>query len=249
MVPAKMGMREIMRVKISVLTGAGIGAESGLPTFRDKGEGLWAKFNPMELATPAAFKSQPEKVHEFYNLRRHLLQKVKANAAHFSLVKLAEKLLKQGGELKIITQNVDDLHERAGSRHVLHIHGELMQAKCVGCDHVVVWTADLGLRDRCPACGETGKLRPNVVWFGEMPQGMDEAREVVIQSDLFVAIGTSGAVYPAAGLVELAANHGVRTCELNLAPSENCYAFDEARYGLATEIVPAWAEELGRACP
>jgi NAD-dependent deacetylase len=231
-------------VKVSVLTGAGISAESGLPTFRGKGEGLWAKFNPMELATPAAFKAQPEKVHEFYNLRRRLLQEVKANAAHFSLVKLAEKLSRKGGELKIITQNVDDLHERAGSRHVLHIHGELMQVKCIACDRVVVWTADLGLRERCPTCGEVGKLRPNVVWFGEMPYGMDEAMEAVTQSDLFVAIGTSGAVYPAAGLVELAASHGARTCELNLAPSENYYVFDEAHYGLATEIVPAWVDAL-----
>lgn len=231
-------------MKVSVLTGAGISAESGLPTFRDKGEGLWAKFNPMELATPAAFKTQPEKVYEFYNLRRRLLQEVKANAAHFALVRLAEKLERNGGELKIITQNVDDLHERAGSRNVLHIHGELMQVKCVACDQVVVWTADLGLRDRCTACGEVGRLRPNVVWFGEMPYGMDEASEAVAQSDLFVAIGTSGAVYPAAGLVQLAASHGVRTCELNLAPSENYDTFDDARYGPATQIVPAWVDAL-----
>lgn len=231
-------------MKVSVLTGAGISAESGLPTFRDKGEGLWAKFNPMELATPAAFKAQPEKVHEFYNLRRRLLQEVKANAAHLALVRLAKKLARKGGELNIITQNVDDLHERAGSRDVLHIHGELMQVKCVACDHVVVWTADLGLGDRCPACGDVGGLRPNVVWFGEMPYGMEEAYDAVKRSDLFVAIGTSGAVYPAAGLVELAASHGVRTCELNLAPSDNYHAFDEARYGLATEIVPAWVDAL-----
>lgn len=231
-------------MKVSVLTGAGISAESGLPTFRDKGEGLWAKFNPMELATPAAFKTQPEKVHEFYNLRRRLLQEVKPNAAHFALVRLAEKLARSGGELNIITQNVDDLHERAGSKNVLHIHGELMQVKCVVCDQAVVWTADLGLRDRCGACGEVGSLRPNVVWFGEMPFGMDEASDAVTQSDLFVAIGTSGAVYPAAGLVQLAARHGVRTCELNLAPSENYEAFDDAHYGPATEIVPAWADAL-----
>jgi len=231
-------------VKVSVLTGAGISAESGLLTFRGEGESLWAKFNPMELATPAAFKAQPEKVHEFYNLRRRLLHEVKANAAHFALVRLAEKLARKGGELNIITQNVDDLHERAGSSHVLHIHGELMQVKCIACDLVVVWTADLGVKDRCPACGEVGRLRPNVVWFGEMPYGLDEASDAVTRSDLFVAIGTSSTVYPAAGLVELAASHGVRTYELNLAPSENYCVFDEARYGLATEIVPAWVDAL-----
>lgn len=232
-------------MKISVLTGAGISAESGLPTFRDKGVGLWAKFDPMELATPAAFKRQPERVHEFYNLRRRMLQEVEPNAAHFALVRLAEKLAKAGGELTIITQNVDDLHERAGSSHVIHIHGELMQVKCMACDRVAVWAADLGREDVCPACGGMGGLRPNVVWFGEMPYRMDEASGIVARSDMFVAIGTSGAVYPAAGLVELAADHGVRTCELNLAPSDNCNAFDEARYGPATEIVPAWVDAIG----
>lgn len=231
-------------MKISILTGAGISAESGLPTFRDRGEGLWAKFDPMKLATPAAFKAQPEKVYEFYNLRRRQLREVNPNAAHVALARLTEGLTATGGELNIITQNVDDLHERAGSTNVLHIHGELMQVKCIACDHVSGWAAALGREDVCPACRKVDCLRPNVVWFGEVPYRMDEASDIVARSDLFVAIGTSGSVYPAAGLVKLAASRGVRTCELNLAPSENYSVFDETRYGPASEIVPAWADEV-----
>ena len=226
-----------------VLTGAGVSAESGLPTFRDQG-GLWARFDPSELATPGAFARDPGRVQAFYNARRDAALAASPNAAHLALARLQAELAARGGGLTLVTQNVDDLHERAGSARVLHMHGELLKARCTGCDAVVGWRTDLGATDPCPACARTGTLRPHVVWFGEMPLHLAEIEDALAAADLFAAIGTSGAVYPAAGFVGMARAHGVRTCELNLEPSDTSNQFQERRYGLATAVVPAWVDEV-----
>jgi NAD-dependent deacetylase len=230
---------------IFVLTGAGISAESGLGTFRDKqGEGIWAKFDPMKLATPEAFARDPEAVLAFYDLRRRNLLSAKPNAAHFALARLEAALAERGGSLALVTQNIDDLHERAGSRRVIHMHGELLKARCGRCDAVRAWGDDLTVSRACPDCGRAGALRPHVVWFGEMPLDMDLIDRALRKADLFVAIGTSGAVYPAAGFVAEARAYGLRTCEINLEAADNADLFDEQRLGPASEAVPAWVEEV-----
>jgi NAD-dependent deacetylase len=231
--------------QIFVLTGAGVSAESGLGTFRDK-DGLWAKFNPYELAMPEAFARDPAKVHAFYNLRRKNLLDAAPNAAHAALARLQRGLTERGGVLTLVTQNVDDLHERGGSTDVIHMHGELLKARCTSCRRVAAWRDDLAASTSCPTCGVTGGMRPHIVWFGEVPLGMHVIEERLSAADLFVAIGTSGAVYPAAGFVELASAHGARTLELNLEPSDGAQLFDEGRYGPASEIVPAWVEDVLR---
>src|SRR5271167_906489 len=195
--------------KVFVLTGAGISAESGLGTFRDKnGEGIWAKFDPMKLATPEAFARDPETVLNFYDLRRRNLLNAKPNAAHFALARLEDALAKRGESLTLVTQNIDDLHERAGSASVIHMHGELLKARCGRCEAVRPWLDDLTISDVCPNCRDAGALRPHVVWFGEMLLDMDLIDRALRESDLFVAIGTSGAVYPAAGFVAEARAYG-----------------------------------------
>jgi NAD-dependent deacetylase len=230
---------------IFLLTGAGISAESGLGTFRDKrGEGIWARFDPMKLATPEAFARDPETVLAFYDLRRRNLHDAKPNAAHFALARLENALAKRGETLTLVTQNIDDLHERAGSASVIHMHGELLKARCGRCDAVRPWLDDLSPSYVCPDCGRVGALRPHVVWFGEMPLAMDDIDRALHRADLFVAIGTSGAVYPAAGFVAEARACGLRTCEINLDAADNADLFDEQRLGPASETVPAWVEEL-----
>jgi NAD-dependent deacetylase len=230
---------------IFVLTGAGISAESGLGTFRDKkGEGIWARFDPMKLATPEAFARDPATVLAFYDARRRNLLGAQPNAAHVALARLESALARIGGSLALVTQNIDNLHERAGSRRVIHMHGELLKARCLVCDAARPWFGDLGVADICQDCGRAGGLRPDVVWFGEMPLHMDAIDRALAASDLFVAVGTSGAVYPAAGFVAEARALGLRTCELNLEPADNADCFDEGRYGPATEIVPALVDEL-----
>jgi|SRR5579863_148489 len=232
-------------MNIFVLTGAGVSAESGLGTFRDKdGSGIWARFDPMKLATPEAFAKNPEDVHAFYNARRQNLIKAAPNAAHEALARLEAELTTRGGALTLVTQNIDDLHERAGSKSVIHMHGELLKARCALCDDVTAWRGDLGRSTECLACRRAGQMRPHVVWFGEMPLAMDEIAESIARADLFVAIGTSGAVYPAAGFVAAARRSGVATCEINLEPSDNAEWFDAARYGRASVEVPAWVEEV-----
>ena len=234
-------------MNIFILTGAGISAESGLGTFRDKaGTGIWARFDPMRLATPQAFASNPEEVHAFYNARRRNLLKAQPNPAHVALAKLEAGLAEGEGRLFLCTQNIDDLHERAGSPQVTHMHGELLKARCTACVRVTPWREDLSVTDACPACGRSGVLRPDVVWFGEMPMHMDLISDALAKADLFVAIGTSGAVYPAAGFVREARAAGVRTCEINLDPSDTARTFDERRYGRASELVPAWVDEVLR---
>jgi NAD-dependent deacetylase len=230
-------------MRIFVLTGAGISAESGLGTFRDKG-GLWARFDPMKLATPEAFAATPDKVHEFYNMRRANLVASEPNEAHAALARLERELAARGGELFLCTQNIDDLHERAGSSQVHHMHGELLKIRCTSCETVHEWREDLGRSHACAACGAKATLRPHIVWFGEIPMGLDEIFEALEGCDLFVAIGTSGSVYPAAGFVSQARSLGLRTCEINLEPSDNARVFDERHYGPASEAVPAWVSRV-----
>ncbi len=230
---------------IFVLTGAGVSAESGLGTFRDKnGQGIWARFDPMKLATPEAFARNPGEVLAFYDMRRRNLLKAEPNPAHFALARLEGALSERGGSLTLVTQNIDNLHERAGSRRVIHMHGELLKARCGLCDLVLPWLGELAVSEACPDCGRAGSLRPHVVWFGEMPLHMDEIDRALAGADLFVAIGTSGAVYPAAGFVAEARALGIRTCEINLEAADNADLFDERRYGAASATAPAWVEEL-----
>jgi NAD-dependent deacetylase len=226
-------------VKVVVLTGAGISAESGVPTFRDA-DGLWEGHRVEDVATPEAYDAQPGVVHRFYDARRAALAAVAPNPAHHALARLEEHL---GDDLLVVTQNIDDLHERAGSTRVRHMHGELLSALCRGCRRRTPWTGDLGDFPPCPGCG-VSELRPDVVWFGEVPYGMPQIMAAVAAADLFVSIGTSGAVYPAAGFVEVAADHGARTLELNLLPSEGSHHFDESRQGRAGQLVPAWVYSL-----
>lgn len=232
-------------MNLFVLTGAGISAESGLGTFRDPG-GLWRRFDPMRLATPEAFAAEPEEVHAFYNLRRQGVRGAAPNAAHAALVRLEAGLSARGGHLFLCTQNVDDLHERAGARAVTHMHGELMRARCTACGEGRPWTEDLSVETACPACGRRGGMRPDVVWFGEVPLHLDAIAEALDAADLFVAIGTSGAVYPAAGFVARARDAGISTHEINLAPSDTAGLFDAATYGPATQAVPAFVDGLLR---
>jgi NAD-dependent protein deacetylase/lipoamidase len=239
------GARTLRMLKnIFVLTGAGVSAESGLGTFRDKQDGIWARFDPMKLATPEAFARDPETVLAFYDIRRRNLINAKPNAAHVALARLESALAERGGHVTLVTQNIDDLHERAGSRRVIHMHGELLKARCEHCDAVRLWRGDLSPSDLCPDCSRAGRLRPHVVWFGEMPLHMDAIDRALRRADLFVAIGTSGAVYPAAGFVADARGYGVRTCEMNLEAADNADLFGEARYGPASETAPAWVEEV-----
>lgn len=225
---------------IVILTGAGLSAESGVPTFRDAG-GIWARYDYREVATPEGFARDPARVHEFYNLRRQAHAGIRHNAAHAALARLERE---HAGEVWIVTQNVDALHEEAGSRNLIHMHGELFRALCGACRKTVPWHGDLSTETRCPACGSAGAMRPDVVWFGEMPYEMDRIAGLLAACDLFLSIGTSGNVYPAAGFVAEARAAGAHTVELNLEPSEGRSLFAEAVYGRATEVVPAYVETL-----
>lgn len=224
---------------IVILTGAGVSAESGIDTFRTAG-GLWERYKPEDVATPEAFARDPDLVLGFYDMRRAAIQEKQPNAAHFALGRLDAEW---DGELLIVTQNIDDLHERGGAKRMLHMHGQHLNAWCSACDVRSPWTGALAERPPCPACG-TSALRPDVVWFGEMPYRMDEIHAALRKADLFVSIGTSGAVYPAAGFVRGARDLGARTLELNLEPSQGSRWFHECRYGSATEVVPEWVEEM-----
>jgi NAD-dependent deacetylase len=224
---------------IVILTGAGISAESGLRTFRAD-DGLWEDHRVEDVATPAAFRRDPELVQRFYDERRRNIMSAKPNAAHAALARLDREWT---GDLLIVTQNIDDLHERAGAERVLHMHGEGLSAWCLACDARHRWTGTLLGEPPCPACGEP-MLRPDIVWFGEMPYEMDRIFGALAHVDLFVSIGTSGAVYPAAGFVQQAKTHGARTLELNLERSQGSLWFDETRLGPASELVPVWVEEV-----
>jgi NAD-dependent deacetylase len=225
---------------IVVLTGAGISAESGLRTFR-AADGLWEDHRIEDVATPDGFRRDPALVHRFYNERRARLAEVAPNAAHKALATL-DKMWP--GELLIVTQNVDDLHERAGARRLHHMHGELQSIWCLLCNRRAAWTDPIGAETACPQCREVGAVRPDIVWFGEMPYDMERIETALMDCDLFVSIGTSGAVYPAAGFVQTAKYVGAKTLEINLEPSQGSLFFDERRYGRASELVPAWVDEL-----
>lgn len=229
-------------LNVVVLTGAGVSADSGVDTFRDQ-NGVWQKNDPMKVATPEGFAEDPGRVHAFYNARRAQLPTVKPNAAHHALARLEKALAAAGGSVTLVTQNVDDLHARAGSQRILAIHGHLDRAQCTTCGAVMAWLEDLSTETPCPAC-RTASLRPYIVWFGEVPRHFDEVEEAMTHADLFAAIGTSGSVYPAAGLVGLARQLGIPRIELNLEPSDNAALFTENRYGPAAEIVPLWVDDL-----
>lgn len=224
---------------IVILTGAGVSAESGIDTFRSAG-GLWEQHRVEDVATPEAFARDPDLVLRFYDMRRAAVQEKVPNEAHFALARLDAAWK---GDLLIVTQNVDDLHERAGARRMLHMHGEHLKAWCTACDSRPHWRAPLPDRPACPACGSRA-LRPDVVWFGEVPYFMDRIHAALRECDLFVSIGTSGAVYPAAGFVRAARDMGAQTLELNLEESQGSRWFHESRLGPASEVVPTWVEEV-----
>ena len=225
---------------IVVLTGAGVSAESGLATFRGP-DGLWEGHRVEDVATPEAFQRDPALVHQFYDARRAKLGTVEPNGAHKALARLDAEWL---GELLLITQNVDDLHERAGSKRLIHMHGELMSGWCLACGERFAWAGPMGEGACCPACRVAGRVRPDIVWFGEMPYEMERIDDALKRADLFVSIGTSGAVYPAAGFVRSARELGAATLELNLERSRGSAWFEETRLGPATELVPGWVEEV-----
>lgn len=225
--------------RIVILTGAGISAESGIDTFRSAG-GLWEQHRVEDVATPEGFARDPHLVLSFYDMRRAALSKVEPNPAHQALARLEREF---SGELLLVTQNVDDLHQRGGSGKVLHMHGELKSALCTSCEMRSRWEAPMLYRPPCPICGAP-TLRPDVVWFGEMPYEMARIYHALETCDLFVSIGTSGAVYPAAGFVQEARASGARTLELNLDPSEGSRQFHETRLGPASQLVPQWVDEV-----
>ncbi|QLB18606.1 Sir2 family NAD+-dependent deacetylase [Mannheimia granulomatis] len=229
-------------LKIVVLTGAGISAESGIRTFRAE-DGLWENHRVEDVATPEGYKRDRELVQRFYSERRRKLfdPEVQPNAAHLALAKLEEKL---GENLLIVTQNVDNLHERAGSKNVIHMHGELLKVRCPNKGTVYEWHGDVTDESRCTCCIQPARLCPHIVWFGEIPLQMLEIDEAIYDCDIFVSIGTSDNVYPAAGFVEKANRWKSYTVELNLEPSKVKTAFKEARYGKATEVVSQFVEEI-----
>jgi len=226
---------------IVVLTGAGLSAESGISTFRDM-QGIWAQYDYRDVATPEGFARNPAMVLQFYNMRREQNAGVQPNAAHVALARLEAD---HPGDVLIVTQNVDGLHEAAGSRNLIHMHGELGRTLCQLCGWRHAWGADaLTMESRCRGCSKAGGLRPNVVWFGEMPYHMERISEALARADLFISVGTSGTVYPAAGFVAQARGAGAHTVELNLEPSEGASYFHETIHGKATEVVALYVERL-----
>lgn len=228
---------------IVILTGAGISAESGIATFRDTG-GIWATVDPDDVATPQAFVREPAKVLEFYNTRRRRAASVEPNAAHLGLARLERE---HRGSVWIVTQNIDTLHEAAGSRNLVHMHGQGNQVLCNHCGTRRPWghnRPDLSVDTPCPSCNKRGGIRPDVVWFGEVPYHLERIGELLAAANLFVSIGTSGNVFPAASFVSFVRKGPARTIELNLEPSEGATHFHEAVHGPATEIVPAFVDRI-----
>jgi len=226
--------------RIFILTGAGISADSGVPTFRDA-DGLWEGHRVEDVATPEGFARNPRLVQEFYNFRRRAILAVEPNPAHMALARLQRE---HRGEVMLVTQNIDPLHERGGSRNVIHMHGELLKVRCTCCQEALEWESDIETDSRCPGCGECGYLRPHVVWFGEMPLRMEEIFSFLRCADIFIAIGTSGQVYPAAGFVEEARWAGAKTIECNREETMLSVLFDEHRLGLAGVEVPGLVDDL-----
>jgi NAD-dependent deacetylase len=226
--------------RIVILTGAGISAESGVATFRDK-DGIWSKVDYRDVATPEGFARNPERVHEFYNARRRAHAGIKPNAAHLALARLERE---HAGTVTLVTQNIDALHEAAGTGNLIHLHGELLRSLCAACGARHDCADDLSTATACPTCGRAGGMRPDVVWFGEMPYHMKRIAGHLSEADLFISIGTSGNVYPAAGFVADARAAGAHTVELNLEPSDGASYFAEAIHGPATKIVPPFVDRL-----
>ncbi len=228
--------------RVVVLTGAGISAESGIRTFR-AADGLWEDHKVEDVATPEGFARDAQQVQNFYNARRRQLQQpeIQPNAAHLALAELEAAL---GDNFLLVTQNIDNLHERAGNRNIIHMHGELLKVRCVSSGQLLHWAEDVKPDDRCHCCQFPAVLRPHVVWFGEMPLQMDEIYDALGKADYFIAIGTSGHVYPAAGFVHEAKLQGAHTVELNLEPSQVGSEFQDKEYGLASEVVPAFVRSL-----
>lgn len=226
--------------KIVVLTGAGISAESGIATFR-AADGLWENHAIDDVATPEGYTRDPQQVQDFYNQRRQQLQSaaIQPNNAHRALAKLGTVL---GKNMLLVTQNIDNLHERASSPNVVHMHGELLKARCTQSNQVVSWTGDLTTDDLCTCCQFPAPLRPHIVWFGEMPLQMEGIYQAIAECDIFIAVGTSGNVYPAAGFVHEAKSHGAQTIEFNLEPTASREDFIEGHYGPASLTLPAWVE-------
>ncbi|WP_434642203.1 Sir2 family NAD+-dependent deacetylase [Klebsiella sp. I138] len=238
----KAAVETMDKPRVVVLTGAGISAESGIKTFR-AADGLWEEHRVEDVATPEGFARDPALVQAFYNARRRQLQspEITPNAAHQALARLEAVL---GDRFVLVTQNIDNLHERAGNQRVIHMHGELLKVRCSWSGQVLEWTGDVTAEDKCHCCQFPAPLRPHVVWFGEMPLGMDDIYSALADADIFIAIGTSGHVYPAAGFVHEARLQGAHTVELNLEPSQVGSEFAEKHYGLASEVVPAFIDQL-----
>lgn len=228
---------------VVVLTGAGISAESGIRTFRAS-DGLWEDHRIEDVASPEGFARNPQLVYNFYNQRRRQLlsPRIGPNPAHSALARFEHEILEAGGEFLLVTQNVDNLHERAGSQALHHMHGELLKSRCVRSGLVFDWQTDLNPGSRCRCCNTAGSLRPHIVWFGEIPLHMTAIEEALVRCDLFVAIGTSGNVYPAAGFHSLARQAGAHTVEINLEDTGS--GFDELVAGPASAVVPAFFESL-----
>ncbi|UWQ10461.1 NAD-dependent deacylase [Aliiroseovarius crassostreae] len=224
---------------IVILTGAGVSAESGLGTFRDKG-GIWTRYDLQEVATPEGFAKNPSLVHEFYNARRANCLEASHNAAHTALARLQAR---HPGRVSLITQNIDDLHERGGAVDVIHMHGELTRALCASCGHRWAAPREMDPADPCPNC-HAPTTRPDIVWFGEIPYQMERILTLLSEADLFVALGTSGTVYPAAGFVGEARAMGIPTLEINLERSDGSGVFDHGIYGPASRVVPEWVQEI-----
>ena len=225
---------------IVILTGAGVSAESGLGTFRDK-DGLWTKYDLAEVATPEGYAADPDKVLDFYNARRRNCVEAVHNPAHEALARLQQDF---PGQVTLVTQNIDDLHERGGATEVIHMHGEIRSALCAACGHQWGWEGDMTRADSCPSCAATGGVRPDIVWFGEIPYHMERIFSALTDCDLFVAIGTSGQVYPAAGFVQEARAAGAECLEINLEASDVAGAFHRQILGPASQTVPAWVDEI-----
>lgn len=228
--------------KVVILTGAGISAESGIRTFRAE-DGLWEDRRVEDVATPQAFQQNPKLVQRFYNERRQPIasKQVKPNSAHIALAKLEKEFT---GSVMLVTQNIDNLHEQAGFNNVLHMHGEILKIRCKSTQQVFDCDHDVSVDDLCSCCNQAGNLRPHIVWFGEMPFYMDEIYQALSECDLFVSIGTSGNVYPAAGFVQVANQAGAQTLEINLEASMVATEFEETRYGKAGDLVPVWVDEV-----
>lgn len=229
---------------IVILSGAGISAESGLATFRSA-DGLWNNHRVEDVATVEAFARNPDYVHDFYNQMRPELLAAKPNAAHLAISELQKKY---NANISIVTQNIDTLHEKAGNKNVFHIHGQINQIVCLNCGHVFETWGDVSSEDTCPHCNIRAMLKPNIVFFGENLLYMDKVEQLLNSCDLFISVGTSGVVYPAAGFVQIAKYHGANTVELNLEDTSNNYLFDRHIFGKAGTTLPTFIDELIKDC-